>query len=110
LENAKVEKVEGRIAIQTGDIRSLPYPDKTFDAIISSLVIHNIPDEKGRERALSEMLRVLKPGGRFALFDIHYGKKYARFLSGDKTDSSSLETIASYCPPAYIIKGNMRNP
>jgi SAM-dependent methyltransferase len=44
----------------------LPFPDKTFDVVISSGVFNLIPD---KARALSEVLRVLKPQGRFMLAD-----------------------------------------
>ena len=111
LSNAEAEGVTHRIEIETGDIRSLPYPDGTFDAVVSSLVIHNIPNEQERERALKEMLRVLKPGGKFALIDLHYGKKYALFLKKvAKVDpSSTLTGSRFYCPPVQVIKGQKPN-
>lgn len=107
LANAEAEGVRKKIEIQTADIRSLPFADQTFDAIASSLVIHNIPDEKGRQQALLEMLRVLKPGGRFVLFDIQYGKIYAEFLK-DKSVLEFSKTIRSYCPPGFIISGTTK--
>ena len=103
LRNAKTDGVE--VEIQTGDIRSLPYPDEMFDAVVSSLVIHNIPDEAGREQALSELLRVLKPGGQFALLDIQYGKRYAEFLQ-----ATCLKTGFWYCPPICLVKGKKLRP
>jgi ubiquinone/menaquinone biosynthesis C-methylase UbiE len=42
----------------------LPYPDGTFDLVIGHAVIHHIPDV---EAALREVLRVLRPGGRFVI-------------------------------------------
>ena len=107
LSKAEAEGVTHRIEIETGDIRSLPYPDGTFDAVVSSLVIHNIRDEQGREQALKEMLRVLKPGGRFALVDLHYGKKYASFLNTVKTVEAVSASTGGYfyCPPVRIVKG-----
>lgn len=107
LVNARAEKVAEKIEIQTADIRYLPFADQMFDAVASSLVIHNIPDEKGRQQALLEMLRVLKPGGRFVLFDIQYGKKYAEFLK-DKSILEFCKTIKSYCPPGFVIKGRIK--
>ncbi len=50
--------LEGRVA----DAETLPYPDDTFDLVIGHAVLHHIPD---LEQAMSEVLRVLKPGGRF---------------------------------------------
>ncbi len=44
----------------------LPYPDDTFDVVISNGVINLIPD---KEAALTEIIRVLKPGGRLMMAD-----------------------------------------
>lgn len=101
LRNAEAEGVH--INIETGDIRKLPFSDATFDVIVSSLVIHNIPDSGGRKEALSEMLRVLKPGGRFFLMDIHYGKEYAEFLTHKA--SFHLTEKRTYCPPLSLLEG-----
>ena len=50
--------VEGRVA----DAEAIPYDDETFDLVVGHAVLHHIPDV---ELALREVLRVLKPGGRF---------------------------------------------
>jgi SAM-dependent methyltransferase len=50
--------VDGRVA----DAESVPYDDATFDLVVGHAVLHHIPDV---ELALREVLRVLKPGGRF---------------------------------------------
>ena len=45
---------------------NLNFPDNTFDVVISSGVINLIPD---KESALTEIIRVLKPGGRLMVAD-----------------------------------------
>ena len=69
-------EVEGRVA----DAESIPYPDGTFDLVVGHAVLHHIPDV---ERALREVIRVLKPGGRFVFAGepTRHGDKVARALS-----------------------------
>src|SRR5206468_2531871 len=59
LSNAVAEKVMERVAVCTADMRGLPFNDDTFDVIVSSLAVHNVPDDAGRLAALREMVRVL---------------------------------------------------
>ena len=75
--NAAVEGVADRVAVETGDIIQIPFPDAFFDVVISMIVLHNIPSREGRDRALGEFVRVLKPGGRMAIFDILHTSRYA---------------------------------
>ena len=51
-------EVEGRVA----DAESIPYADDSFDLVVGHAVLHHIPD---LDQAMREVLRVLKPGGRF---------------------------------------------
>lgn len=46
----------------------LPFPEDSFDAVVTSLALHATPPEV-RRRAISEVSRVLKPGGIFGLVD-----------------------------------------
>jgi SAM-dependent methyltransferase len=80
LENARFEGVADRVEVKDGDARRLPFPDASFDVVISGLALHNIPDLAGREQAVREIARVLKPGGHVALTDIQSTADYARVL------------------------------
>jgi arsenite methyltransferase len=74
--NASLEGVGDRVAVETGDMRALPFPDATFDLVVSSLAIHNIRSNDDRRRAVAEGFRVLKPGGRMVIADIRATRIY----------------------------------
>jgi arsenite methyltransferase len=76
LANAEAEGVGDRVEVVDGDMRSLPFADASFDAVVSSLAIHNVPDADARERACFEIARVLRPGGRAALLDLRATGEY----------------------------------
>lgn len=54
--------IEWRVA----DCRELPFPDGSFDVVLAATVLAHVP---GAERALGEMARVTRRGGRLAVFD-----------------------------------------
>ena len=54
-----------KVAVEIGDLTAMPFGDATFDAAVSTHVYDHLGREKAR--ALSETLRVLKPGGRFLM-------------------------------------------
>ncbi len=79
------------------DALNLPFPDNTFDAVISGFLLRNVVD---LQCALEEQLRVLKPGGRLVALDttrpkpspfspfIHfYMRRFIPFLGGLLTGS-----------------------
>ena len=55
----------GRVRIERGDLTALPFPDQTFDAVVSAHAVDHLGPQT--EQGLREILRVLKPGGRFLL-------------------------------------------
>jgi ubiquinone/menaquinone biosynthesis C-methylase UbiE len=57
---------------ETAVVEALPFPDATFDAVLSSLMLHHLSDE-GPRRGVGEIGRVLKPGGTFLAVDIQHG-------------------------------------
>ncbi len=68
--NAVAEGVEDRVEIKTGDAQDLPFGDAFFDAVVSSMTLHNVRLADGRAQAVREMVRVLRPGGRIVIVDM----------------------------------------
>jgi hypothetical protein len=68
--------IDGRVA----DAEGIPYDDNTFDLVVGHAVLHHIPDV---ELSLREVVRVLKPGGRFVFAGepTTVGNAYARTLA-----------------------------
>ena len=55
---------------------AIPYPDGTFDAVVSTYAFHHIPQHRQPD-AVREMLRVLAPGGRLAMGDLIFASAEA---------------------------------
>ena len=88
LDNAKLEGVADRVKIQTADALKLPFEDASFDVVLSSLALQNLNTGHDRKKAVEEMARVLKPGGRLAIFDVIYTGSYRK-----KIEELSFEDI-----------------
>jgi ubiquinone/menaquinone biosynthesis C-methylase UbiE len=68
---AKAERSRGGASavpqFVVADVASMPFPDASFDIVISSYAVHHWPD---RSAGLAEIMRVLKPGGRAIVWDV----------------------------------------
>jgi arsenite methyltransferase len=80
LANARIEGVADRVEILNADARNLPFPDNSFNVVLSSFVIHNLNRAADREQVIQEIARVLKPGGQLAIADIRHTGQYKRTL------------------------------
>jgi arsenite methyltransferase len=113
-ENARRAGVSDRVAVETGDMRRLPYADASFDAVMSHWVVHNLPAEADRRATIDEMIRVLKPGGRLLIADIanhaaYHAQMEARGLRPVDTITSPLRdfvlrllSFGSFVPGALL--------
>jgi arsenite methyltransferase len=77
LRNAELEGVRDKVQIKDADARNLPFAPDSCDYVLSNLCIHNIKSKEGRAAALSEIVRVLRPGGIALVSDFMYTNEYA---------------------------------
>ena len=74
----KAARAESAVRFDQGLATGLPYSDGSFDHIFSSLMLHHLTGEE-RRGTLREVVRVLRPGGRFHLVD--WCQPHTRLLS-----------------------------
>jgi len=71
--NALVERfapdLRSRPTFSTGDVRRLPFPDGSFDTVISERLIFNLPTREDQEATIAEVHRVLRPGGLYLMVE-----------------------------------------
>ncbi len=121
----KVRKagLNGMISIEEGDGEALRFPDNTFDRVTIAFGIRNFED---RPKGLSEMLRVLKPGGRlvilelsrpknpvirwfYDLYFLHILPKIGGKISGDKAAYAYLPASVAAFPGKKAFTATMRS-
>ncbi len=120
-EKLRADGLADRVELVEGDAEQLPFGDNTFDGICMAFGIRNVPD---RPRALSEMARVTRPGGRIAILELSEPRKgvlapLARFhvhtvvpwlgslISGAREYRYLQQSIAAF-PPAGEFGALMR--
>ena len=74
-DNARLEGVSARVAFRKGDAAKLPFVDGAFDAVASNFVFHEARSQPDKQALILEALRVLRPGGAFALQDTFFDRR-----------------------------------
>jgi ubiquinone/menaquinone biosynthesis C-methylase UbiE len=69
LTRKKMEGTDVEAHLSRANVEELPYPDNTFDTLINTMAFTGYPDG---DKAMSELNRVLKPGGKLLLVDFDY--------------------------------------
>ena len=69
------------VELRTGDAENIPVQDRFADAVVGNMILHHCPRPK---RAISEMTRILKSGGRIAVADLEKHKE--RWLRTEMAD------------------------
>lgn len=104
-ENAMLEGVSDRVQLCSGDMTQMSFPDNQFDIIVSSMAIHNVKTADKRHQAITEITRVLKPGGHLLILDFKYTRQYVlslKQLGWDNIHISSYHFMMF--PPVRIIR------
>ncbi len=94
---AGAEGVSQRVTFQSGDVRSLPFADASFDAVVAHTLISHV---SGPLAVLQEAARVLKPGGTLGVFDGDYAS-----LTFDQPDEAKARA-----DDAALIGAVVANP
>jgi len=79
------------VTFQVADAEALPFPDASFDAVVSTFGVMFTPDQ---EKAAAEMLRVCRPGGRIGLAN----------WTPESFVGQLFKTIGAHIPPAPGLK------
>jgi ubiquinone/menaquinone biosynthesis C-methylase UbiE len=100
-------EVDGRVA----DAERLPYDDDSFDIVIGHAVLHHIPD---LDQSFAEILRVLKPGGRFVFageptrHGDYIARRLSRFTWWAATRATRLPPLAAWRRPQQELDESSR--
>lgn len=66
---AKAARKGVAVAFEVAPAQKLPFPDGSFDVVLSSMMLHHVP-ATARKDAVAEMRRVLKPKGRLLVVEL----------------------------------------
>ena len=81
-----------RVALRTGDAQALAEPDASRDVVVAGLVLNFVPD---RQRALREMKRVARPGGRIGFYVWDYPGGGVAFMRAFWQAAAALDPAAA---------------
>lgn len=87
---------------ESGSAEALPFTDASFDVVVSSLMLHHLPDEL-RLQAAGEMKRVLRPGGAVLLADFTIPQRGAWHLLAAITGHAGGQMIRRVSPLAPLV-------
>lgn len=100
---AEAPDLEKRITLRTESLTALSFPNASFDYVSCSEVIEHIADDR---RAVSELARVLKPGGTLLLsvpYNSAYNKKIYRRFGHERPGYSRKDLEALLAPHGITI-------
>ncbi|MFF5295966.1 class I SAM-dependent methyltransferase [Paractinoplanes globisporus] len=110
LANARAAGVADRVDAHDGDMRQLPFPDNDFDLALASLAIHNLPPAD-RAGAVTELARVVRPGGHIVILDFEATAGYADALRAAGASDVRVSGLHwSMHPPTRVVTAEASRP
>src|ERR1700722_16878965 len=102
--NLDLEGVSSLCTLISQPAQEMPFPDATFDVIVSNLCIHNIYDAPTRHQALRQIVRVLKPGGIALISDYKRTGEYAEeFSKAGLAVEKKRGSLVTTFPPLTVV-------
>ena len=106
---AREAGLAGRVGFEVGDVGALPFAERAFDGVVSTLSLHHWPDPA---LGLAEIHRVLRPGGEALIYDLaqrlwplaHGEDQLARLAAASPFGGGEVETIRwPGSMPAFVM-------
>jgi ubiquinone/menaquinone biosynthesis C-methylase UbiE len=102
------------VDLREADGRSLPFGEGEFDAVLAATVLSHVPDAG---RAVTEMIRVTRAGGRVAVYDIdgdsmilsHPDRSFTRRITTAHSDRSLVDSWLMRRLPGLFSDAGLRN-
>ena len=102
--NLDIEGVSSYCTLVSQPAQEMPFPDATFDVIVSNLCLHNIYDAPTRRQALQKIIRVLKPGGIALVSDYKLTGEYAdEFRNAGLIVEKKRGSLITTFPPLTVV-------
>ncbi|MGP3957949.1 class I SAM-dependent methyltransferase [Nonomuraea sp. 3N208] len=100
-------RAPGNCTYVVGEGQDLPFPDGSFDVVVSSLAVHHMP-AAARPEAIRQMFRVLRPGGRLLIGEFrppanHLARHLVGLLSGPAMQHDPRDLLGTMIPDAGFV-------
>jgi ubiquinone/menaquinone biosynthesis C-methylase UbiE len=89
------------LRFEEGDARSLPFDDASFDVLVFHTCLCHVP---GAEKALAEAYRVLRPGGKLAVFDGDYTSTTFAIGDHDPLEQCAVAAISAVVHDRWFVR------
>ncbi len=92
----------GNVTLIDGEVDALPLPDDSVDVAVANMVLHHAPDPAAM---LTEMARVVRPGGRIAITDeVQHAYEWMRTEQADIWLGFTPDQVGTYLTQARLVE------